>query len=184
MNIIEEFMKVYQKALADYAAGVINTEELYSQLMSIRSQARGMVRRVRSEHLKLLAGLISDAVDAKTAEISEKCMGVLSLQVMGCTYNPIDLKLLVNRIHLGTESVLRAHWCEELHDDQKPTRAIVVSQGNNYICTVLAKDFVLYVFPIVENEDGTLTTNKSFEQMATEYKMRAGMLDPRMNLGK
>lgn len=184
MNIIEEFMKKYTEVLRQLAAGEIDNEQAFEQLMVLRQEAEGIVSRVRAAHLKSLASIIASAVAAECAEISARCEHSITLQVVNCPYNYADLQHLVNRVKLANDSVYFAHTGEKIREDHTANRAIIVKSGAGYTCTVFAGDIVLYSFGIRKDDKGSLWSTKSNEQMVTEYLMRIGVMDPRMQWGK
>ena len=83
MNIIEEFMKKYTEVLRQLAAGEIDNEEAFEQLMVMRDESAGISSRVRSAHLKELSSIIHAAVDHMCAEVAARCEHSIILQVAG-----------------------------------------------------------------------------------------------------
>ena len=183
MDIIQKFMEEYQQALAAYDAGDITAEQLYEKLMTLRSRAHGLVKRVRSAHFQLLANIIADEVDRKTEWAASKSIGLLPISANQCPMPTIDIQLMINKVHAEVEAILHAKYNVDLTAEQKPTRAVVAPSGDHFDATVFVKDFVLYVLPFHE-VDRHAVCLKSNDAVALEYNMRAGMMDPRLQWGK
>ena len=184
MNIIEEFMKKYTEVLRQLAAGEIDNEEAFEQLMVMRDESAGISSHVRSAHLKELSSIIHAAVDHMCAEVAARCEHSIILQVAGCPYNFADLQHLVNRVKLANDSVYFARTGEKIKEEHEANRALVVKTNDSYTCTIFAGDFVLYSFGIRKDKNGALWSAKTNEQMVVEYMMRLGMMDPRLQWGK